>query len=245
MPLLPAVQDLFQKMCDCAALNPDSDQDGECCDILGCLQSCAVALWSGTAPWDAPAAPGSPKSQKLPALDHLCCWLLAVPPACPYPQHCLACVHWQSSCTSAVQMPCCQEVCALEAPCLVLAAYSTQVLSVLETLCCHACLPPDCQPPSDAELEGEGDFYYNEDEVMAGVNGDDRSAMLQHLDGLLTEPGEVRCGLSSANSTTCQTANLVQNGAGYLVPGHCLCGMMAWPAQHGMALVQHDLCEAH
>ena len=37
MQLLPAVQDLFQKMCDCAALNPDSDQDGECCDILWCL----------------------------------------------------------------------------------------------------------------------------------------------------------------------------------------------------------------
>ena len=114
------------------------------------------------------------------------------------------------------------------------------------TLFCHACLPPelpcnspepDCKSASDAELEGEGDFYYNEDEVMAGVNGDDRSAMLQHLDGLLTEPGEVSCGLSSTNSTTCQTANRMQNGG-------CLWGTIAWPAQHDTAFRQHVMCKA-
>lgn len=98
--------------------------------------------------------------------------------------------------------------------------------------------------PTPAELEGEGDSYYNEDEVMAGVNGEDRSAMLQHLDGLLTEPSEVNSGLSSADLTACQTAHLMQDGAGGAVPGHCLCGMVAWPAQHGTAFVQHDICEA-
>ena len=39
-----------------------------------------------------------------------------------------------------------------------------------------------------AEDEEEGDFFYDEDEVLAGADGETRAAMLDHYDSLLTMP---------------------------------------------------------
>ena len=48
----------------------------------------------------------------------------------------------------------------------------------------------DCaamNPDSDVD-EDEGEFFYNEDEVMAGVDPERRETMLDHFDSLLEPP---------------------------------------------------------
>ena len=42
--------------------------------------------------------------------------------------------------------------------------------------------------PAHAEAEEDADFYYNEEEVRAGAQGEERTAMLDHFDSLLQEP---------------------------------------------------------
>ena len=36
--LQPAVQDIFKALCDCAALNPDAEEEGECVEVLRCVE---------------------------------------------------------------------------------------------------------------------------------------------------------------------------------------------------------------
>lgn len=50
-----------------------------------------------------------------------------------------------------------------------------------EHLACHCCADDD-------EESAEAEFFYNEDEGIAGVNGHDRQAMLDHYDAVLELP---------------------------------------------------------
>lgn len=47
---------------------------------------------------------------------------------------------------------------------------------------------PDQVPYVPAEDEEEGEFYYDEDEVVAGADGASRAALLDHFDSLLQMP---------------------------------------------------------
>ena len=42
--------------------------------------------------------------------------------------------------------------------------------------------------PRRSEDEEEGDFFYDEEEVLAGADGEARAAMLDHYDSLLDMP---------------------------------------------------------
>lgn len=41
---------------------------------------------------------------------------------------------------------------------------------------------------ASADNDGEGEFFYDEDEVIAGASGDEHAEMLDHLDSLLQMP---------------------------------------------------------
>ena len=41
---------------------------------------------------------------------------------------------------------------------------------------------------ASAEDEEDADFYYNEEEVLGGAQGEERAAMLDHYDSLLQMP---------------------------------------------------------
>ncbi|CAK0786113.1 hypothetical protein CVIRNUC_009326 [Coccomyxa viridis] len=62
---------------------------------------------------------------------------------------------------------------------------SSTLEDLFQTLCDCAALNPD---PGDGDDEEDGDFYYNEEEVMAGAQGEQRAAMLDHYDSLLQMP---------------------------------------------------------
>ena len=121
-----AVEELFQTLCDCAALNPDPQDAGAafhcqphhtyalvqlCC----CLPSCLFALKLARAAW-------CPAFQTLSFIG--------------VPSH-------------------------------------RRLLSFNS---------------GHAEAEEDADFYYNEEEVRAGAQGEERTAMLDHFDSLLQAP---------------------------------------------------------
>lgn len=56
--------------------------------------------------------------------------------------------------------------------------------------------------------DDEGDFFYNEDEVMAGADPEQREAMLAHYDSILRGPDEEELDEVSRHAT----------GSGFLSP---------------------------
>ena len=59
------------------------------------------------------------------------------------------------------------------------------VEAIFAMLCDCAAKNPD---PNQSADEEDGDFFYDEDEVLAGANGQERSDRLDHFDSLLQMP---------------------------------------------------------
>mmetsp|Transcript_14254 Transcript_14254/g.19652 ORF Transcript_14254/g.19652 Transcript_14254/m.19652 type:complete len:218 (+) Transcript_14254:251-904(+) len=57
---------------------------------------------------------------------------------------------------------------------------------IFQVLCDCAALNPDL----DCEENGEGEFYFNEDEVVNGTGSDERADILNRFDAMLQIPGE-------------------------------------------------------
>ena len=57
---------------------------------------------------------------------------------------------------------------------------------------------------NEDEETGEAEFFYNEEEVLAGVNGHDRQAMLDHHDAMLQASG----GVDDVDQVGCSVCRL-------------------------------------
>ncbi|KAL3134055.1 hypothetical protein ABBQ32_008484 [Trebouxia sp. C0010 RCD-2024] len=63
-------------------------------------------------------------------------------------------------------------------------ADSSKLQEIFETLCQCAALNPDSNDDDDSD---EGDFFYNEEEVLNGIGAENRAALLERYDALLEE----------------------------------------------------------